>query len=268
GDLVVYKFHDLNENGIYDEGEPMLADWAFTLTAEGVEPDSGLTNADGELVFDELPLGVYVVTETLQDGWTNTTPLSQSVTVVEEQTAHVWFGNVEEPFLPFTEPDLAVTKSVDKTAAAPGELLTYTLTYWNTGDADARDFTITDDFDQRYVSVVGAGGGTVADGKIVWRIAGPLSKADGKQTITYTTRVITTMPVGTTNVDNVVVITHPDDSNPTNNTDSARTVVKVVRAAGEPFLPFTGGEYLLLLSIAAVAATAGTLFRLRSKSAA
>ena len=170
-----------------------------------------------------------------------------------------------EPFLPFTEPDLTITKSVDKATADPGELLTYTLTYWNMGDAAAYDFTIEDDFDQRYVTVVDAAGGTVADGKIVWAFEGPLDPEDGKKTITYTVRITRDMPEGTTNVDNVVVIVDPLDGDDSNNTDRARSKVRV---PGEPFLPFTGGEYLLLIGLAAVAATLGTVIRLRDRSAA
>ena len=265
GDLVVYKFHDLDEDGVYDEGEPMLEDWEFTLTDGETEIDSGLTDASGELLFGSLVPGEYTVTETLEDGWTNTTPLSQDVTVVDGQTVSLWFGNVEE-FLPFTELDLAITKAVDKKTADPGDLLTYTLTYWNTSDVVAYGFTITDDFDERYVTVVDAAGGAVANGRIVWNMAGPLAEADGKQTITYTVRVVEDMPNGTTNVDNVVVIRHPDDSDPSNNTDDARTVVRV--SDEEPFLPFTGGEYLLLIGLAALAASAGALLRLRSNTAA
>ena len=276
GDLVVHKFHDLDEDGVFDEGEPMLEGWEFTLEHDAPQVffrvpsmtlfevvGSGMTDADGHLHFGALVPGEYTVTETLQEGWTNTTPLAQVATVVEEPTAELWFGNVEE-FLPFTELDLAITKSVNKATADPGELLTYTLTYWNTSDVVAYDFTITDDYDQRYVTVVNAAGGTVADGKIVWTLAGPLDKADGKQTITYTVRVVNDMPDGTTNVDNVVVIRHPDDTDPSNNTDDARTVVRV----GEPFLPFTGGEYLLLIGLAALAASAGAVLRLRGNSAA
>ena len=170
-----------------------------------------------------------------------------------------------EPFLPFTEPDLTISKSVDKATADPGELLTYTLTYWNIGDATAYDFTIEDDFDERYVTVVDAAGGTVADGKILWAFEGPLSPEDGKQTITYTVRIARSMPVGTTNVDNVVVIRDPFDGDDSNNTDRARSKVRV---PGEPFLPFTGGEYLLLIGLAALAATLGTVIRLRDRSAA
>ncbi|MDZ4179414.1 MAG: SdrD B-like domain-containing protein, partial [Coriobacteriia bacterium] len=94
GDLIVYKFEDLNENGEWDEGEPMLEDWAFTLyDAEDVEVDSGLTDINGELPFGELEAGDYSVTETLQSGWVNTTLLTQTVTIVAGQTAELWFGN-------------------------------------------------------------------------------------------------------------------------------------------------------------------------------
>ncbi len=171
-----------------------------------------------------------------------------------------------EPFLPFTEPDLVITKAVDKATAKPGDLLTYTLTYWNIGDAAAYDFTVSDDFDERYVTVVDAGGGVVANGKITWSFTGPLAAEDGKKTITFTVRVIEKMPVGTTNMDNVVVIVDPLDKDDSNNTDKVRTIVRVVE--DEPFLPFTGGEYLLLISLAAIAATAGALLRLRGRTAA
>ena len=71
---------------------------------------SGLTDENGELLFSDLALGKYTVTETLQDGWTNTTPLSQDVTVVAGETAELWFGNVE---IPDPEGDLIVHKFHD-----------------------------------------------------------------------------------------------------------------------------------------------------------
>jgi len=267
GAILVHKFEDLNENGEFDEGEPMLEGWEFTLTMEpmledemvplnGVPSVQGATDEDGMLLFDGLMPGEYTVTETLQDGWTNTTPLSQTVTVGENRTAHLWFGNIEE-FLPFTELDLAITKSVDKATAEPGELLTYTLKYWNNGETVATNFTIVDDYDERYVTVVDAAGGTVSGGKITWNLAGPLAKEDGFKTVTYTMRVVGDMPEGTTNVDNVV-ISHPDDSDPTNNTDDARVRV------GEPFLPFTGTEALILLFGAVLASVAGLGMRIRA----
>jgi uncharacterized repeat protein (TIGR01451 family) len=266
GDLIVYKFHDLNENGVFDAGEPMLEGWEFVLSADGSAVASGMTDSSGELLFSGLEPGAYTVTETLEDGWFNTTPLTQAVTVVAGETASLWFGNADE-FLPFTELDLAITKAVDKPTAKPGDLLTYTLTYWNTGDLVAYNFTIVDDYDEAHLTVVDAAGGTVAGGKITWQLPGPLAREDGKQTITYTMRVKASMPEGTTNVRNTVVIDHPLDADPTNNTDDALVIVRVP-AEEEPFLPFTGGEYMLLIVVAAAAATLGTLLRFRRHPAA
>ena len=270
GDLVIYKFHDLDEDGEYDEGEPMLEDWEFTVTVESepilndqITPSAimligtGLTDGDGMLEFLGLDPAEYTVTETLQDGWINTTPLTQVATVVDGETAELWFGNVEL-FLPFTELDLAITKVADRDSAAPGALVTYTLTYWNNGELAAENYTIVDDFDERYVTVVDANGGVVSGGKITWTMAGPLALEDGKQTLTYTVRIDEDMPDGRTNVDNVVVIDHPQDADPTNNSDDERVVVRV----GEPFLPFTGTEAWLLLAAALAAGTAGLALRL------
>jgi uncharacterized repeat protein (TIGR01451 family) len=269
GDLVIYKFEDLDEDGIWDEGiEPMLEDWEFTVTVE-TPPialnaimliGSGDTDADGELWFYELDPGTYTATETLKDGWTNTTPLVQSVEVVAGETAELWFGNVEE-FLPFTELDLAITKAAGVVYADPGEIVTYTLTYWNNGELPATNYTIVDDFDERYVTVVNANGGVVSGGKITWTMAGPLAMEDGKQTLTYTVRVDEDMPDGTTYIDNVVVISHPLDSDPTNNTDNDRIIV------GEPFLPFTGGELGLILGAALLTAVFGLVLRRRPEAA-
>ena len=120
----------------------------------------------------------------------------------------MWFGNFE-PSLPFSELDLAITKVVDDRSVVEGQLVTYTLTYWNNGDIPAEGYSIVDDYDERYLSIVDAAGGVVAGGKITWMPAGALAKADGKKTITYTARVIADMPDATTNIDNVVVISHP-----------------------------------------------------------
>jgi uncharacterized repeat protein (TIGR01451 family) len=270
GDLVIYKFHDLDEDGVYDDGEPMLEDWEFTVTVESepiledqITPSAimligtGLTDENGMLEFTGLAPAEYTITETLKDGWVNTTPLTQKGTVVDGETTEVWFGNIEE-FLPFTELDLAITKVADRDSAAPGALVTYTLTYWNNGELAAENYTIVDDFDERYVTVVDANGGVVSGGKITWTMAGPLALEDGKQTLTYTVRIDDDMPDGRTNVDNVVVIDHPQDADPTNNTDDERVVVRV----SEQFLPFTGTEAWLLLAAALAAGTAGLALRL------
>ena len=140
-----------------------------------------------------------------------------------------------------------------------GDYVIYTLTWWNNGDLAAEDYTIVDDYDERYVDVVDASGGVDASGKITWIFAGPLAKEDGKQTLTYKVKIKDTVSdEKTTNIDNVVVIAHPDDTDPANNTDDERVVVN------PEFLPFTGGDYALIFAIALAAIALGGVLRFRA----
>jgi len=94
GDVIVNKYEDLDADGVKDLSEQPLAGWTMTLVdAEGNVVASGVTDANGQVFFDNLGCGVYTVTETLQDGWVNVTPIEQTVTVVMDETAEVTFGN-------------------------------------------------------------------------------------------------------------------------------------------------------------------------------
>jgi len=77
GRIVVHKFEDLDKDGVYDEGEPMLSGWRFSLTALYEEPflaDDVVTGADGTAMFPNLEPGIeHVVNEVPQDGWVSTT---------------------------------------------------------------------------------------------------------------------------------------------------------------------------------------------------
>jgi len=158
--------------------------------------------------------------------------------------------------LPFTgKPDMAIDKSADKTQVKAGDYVNYTLTYRNVGDDDAFDVTIVDDFDERYVTIVDAGGGTVSGGKITWSFDGPISPEAGADSVTYRVRINTDLPASVTRIDNVVRVTTPGDDNPDNDTDTWRVTL------GEPFLPFTGGELTLLALAAMLAALAGVILR-------
>ena len=168
-----------------------------------------------------------------------------------------------EVYLPFTPPDIALTKSANVTTATAGSLVVYTLTYKNVGQGSAVDFTIVDDYDQRYVEVTEAAGAVNANGTLTWSIAGPVAPG-GMGMLTYTVRVIKDMPVGTTAVKNVATAKVPDDSNDKNNTAEAIVNVTVEE---EPFLPFTGGEFTLVLLIAGLAAALGiALYRIGRES--
>jgi hypothetical protein len=65
------------------------------------------------------------------------------------------------------------------------------------------------------------------------------------------------------------VIRHPDDGDDSNNSDDERVIVTVQapEEEEEPYLPFTGGEYVMLLGAAVAAALVGVVLRLRSERA-
>lgn len=93
--ICVIKFNDVNGNGKRDTGEALLSGWAFTVTDVASSAVVGtLASGTRPSCIDVKP-GTYVVTETLQAGWTPTTSggVSQTVTVAAGQTINLTFGN-------------------------------------------------------------------------------------------------------------------------------------------------------------------------------
>ncbi len=277
------KFNDLDGDGVWDADEPGLAGWTIQLwrlpgqvvsfgvdTADisGVLYDQTITGADGSYEFPGALPGQYYVTEVVQDGWQQTlAPLGTFEVANGTQISTLDFGNTR------LYPDLKLDKSVDPTLVVRGDIVTYTLTWENVGDYLAAGYTVTDDFDERYVAVVDAAGGVVSDGKIIWTFADPLAPGDAPMSVTYTLRVLDTVPEDVTFIDNVAVIEHPEDTDLTNNTDDASVEVEPFAPFTpkpepdpdeEPFLPFTGADAMLLLAIAGSSTALGLLLRRRS----
>lgn len=77
--IVVRKFSDRNGNGLQESNEPNLAGWRFVLNMPNGSAFTRTTGADGNAYFDNLVpdalYGVFTITEILQPGWINTTPL-------------------------------------------------------------------------------------------------------------------------------------------------------------------------------------------------
>ena len=63
GDIVVKKFYDKNDNGVFDDGEAVEG-WKMTVNGDEKETDS-----NGEAKFEDLPLGTYTIEEEERDGW-------------------------------------------------------------------------------------------------------------------------------------------------------------------------------------------------------
>jgi hypothetical protein len=88
-------FNDLNGNGHRDEGEPGLQGWHIKV--KGARNRSSTSNAAGEYLLNELPVGDYRVYETLKGGWAQTIPLTGGYDIHISDTAPDWenihFGN-------------------------------------------------------------------------------------------------------------------------------------------------------------------------------
>jgi uncharacterized repeat protein (TIGR01451 family) len=99
-------------------------------------------------------------------------------------------------YAPFTLPDMQIVKSADRTAADPGDIITYTLTWTNVGEGASQGFKVVDDFDDTYLTVVDAGGGSVSGTTIAWSFAHAEPGESGS--LTYKLQVDEEMPNGLT----------------------------------------------------------------------
>ena len=88
GNICGYKFEDKDNDGSYDpEIDEMKSGWTIILheDVEGsfVELDSTPTSNDGTFCFEDLPYGIYKVTEENVTGWTQTTPGGNGYFIVD-----------------------------------------------------------------------------------------------------------------------------------------------------------------------------------------
>jgi uncharacterized repeat protein (TIGR01451 family) len=237
--IEVVKTSDATELGV-EQGSTVVYTYQVRNTG-----DVPLSNVD--VVDDKL--GDVALDVTLGVGesktFTKSTQLFEDTINVATVSGQDEFGHSVSDtddedvitFVPFTPPNLEIVKDADPVDALPGEVVTYTLRFRNLSTGGAQGITIVDDYDQEHMSVVDAAGGTVSGGKITWHLFDEtaLLDTDGWQTLTYTLKVSDDMPAKLTHIDNIAVVTVEGDSDPSNNTDSARVTVG--------FLPFTGGAF-------------------------
>lgn len=162
---------DLNCNGQIDAGEPMLADVPVTVTA-GEEiclilKDSAPANA---------PYGGQSQTViTASFVYTNASPAMNDARTRQDVTT---IGTT-------TAAGLQLTKAVDKTTAAPGETITYTITYTNAGIEPLDDLFI-DDRTPHYTLFVSASNGPLPLDLTAVNITSPAVGAAGTLRWTFT----------------------------------------------------------------------------------
>ncbi|MEW5954270.1 MAG: hypothetical protein AB1815_11210 [Bacillota bacterium] len=101
--LTVRKFNDLNRDGVWDGAEPEILDWLVTINGEEYATP---------VVLTDLAPGDYSITEGTRDGWVNSTPATVELTIAENGSETVLFGNYdlesitiieEEPGIPPVE---------------------------------------------------------------------------------------------------------------------------------------------------------------------
>src|SRR5262249_1512119 len=95
------------------------------------------------------------------------------------------------------QPDLHLKKVVDKATAAPGDSLTYTITYSSTGNADASSVTFTDALPTHLTLVSATGTGVTSPGNNVTISLATLA-AEATGTATVVAKIDTVMPNGST----------------------------------------------------------------------
>jgi hypothetical protein len=101
GNLIIYKYNDLDGNGSWDVGEPYLSGWHFDVTGPQTFMDQ-VTDGTGKITLSDIAIGNYTITEhtPLPAGWVNTDPpgsppLTKPATVNAGATTEVWFGNYQ-----------------------------------------------------------------------------------------------------------------------------------------------------------------------------
>jgi hypothetical protein len=124
-------WYDTNENGIRDEGEPLMADAVVTLSGPGLDPVSTSTNESGVYEF-VVPAGTYEIAVQIPPG-TQTSPSNVGSTDTEDSDGVPdGFGNSVAPvtltstvfYTSNTDFGFSVTPVVQPGTGTPG--------YWKT----------------------------------------------------------------------------------------------------------------------------------------
>lgn len=93
------KFNDLNGNGAWDQGEPVIPGWTVELS----NGDTAVTDSNGYYYFMNLAPGAYALNEVQQSGWLQTAPAGGAHTVTlnaGQSVSGLDFGNFREANTP------------------------------------------------------------------------------------------------------------------------------------------------------------------------
>jgi len=114
GNLKIFKFYDLNENGIWDYGEDLLPGFGFNITSSSYFKQV-VTGNNGYVIVPAIPYGTYKVTELVPTGWKVTTANPQYVMIDTPYLEHVGFGDVQIPVTTTTSSSTTTTTKATTT---------------------------------------------------------------------------------------------------------------------------------------------------------
>lgn len=130
-------------------------------------------------------------------------------------------------------PKMNVTKAVDKATASPGDLLTYTLAYSNTGNANATGVVVGDAVPARTTFVGASASCSLVAGQVSCAVGTVL--AGGTGSVSFVVQLDAVFPSGSTTVYNTGVIssslTPPTQSNTVETVVSAAPVLSLSKTA-------------------------------------
>jgi uncharacterized repeat protein (TIGR01451 family) len=167
------------------------------------------------------------------DAGTSGSTITNNVTAVslDQLDNNVTADDLSED-ITVVSPNVTLSKSADRATAKPTEVITYTLTYGNTGTGDATNLVITDTIPANTTLVSGSitGGGTESGGVITWNL-GVLAAG----VINVTVQFAVTVDAGTlagTLIDNEATANYDDELGTAQTPVTSNTVTVTVEQVG------------------------------------
>lgn len=99
GSICGIKIHDKDGDGIKDSNEDGIPNWTITI-ASGTTTYTTTTDANGEYCFNNLPAGIYTISEEHRIGWRQVFPPNPGVHTINllagQNINNINFSNVED----------------------------------------------------------------------------------------------------------------------------------------------------------------------------
>ena len=139
GTLKIFKFEDLNGNGLQDPGENGLTGCKFLIETPNNDSYSYTTGGDGWVTIPKVAAGTYKITEIGKQGYRPTTEASQELNVPKDGEGKAEFGDQPIP------PTLNIVKFHDLNRNGNQEPGEPGLKGWNFSVQGPVSFTATTD---------------------------------------------------------------------------------------------------------------------------